>query len=305
MLPLVGPRGLEAARAAGAAVAMHLHNVRLFCAIGVGARDGGPCFRCHGRLTLPGLVLNCRESLPEAAVYATALALHQPAVFEAVDRFVAPSRYAVGQLTRLGVPAGRLECLPHYLPAEAFAGRSGAAEGAYALMAARLSAEKGPDLAVAAAAQAGVPLKLAGEGAMAPELAAQAARLGADVELLGPVSRERVAELLAGAAVLLVPSRSHEFAPYAALEAMAAGLPVLATAMGGLPELLGAERCVPRGEPAALAERLGALWRDPERRRAEGEALLARARENHSEERFTRGLLDLYERLTSASTARQ
>ena len=75
--------------------------------------------------------------------------------------------------------------------------------------------------------------------------------------------------------------------------------------MGGLPELVGAERCVPRGEPAALAERLAALWRDPELRRAEGEALLARARENHSEERFTRALLDLYERLTSASTARQ
>ena len=66
-------------------------------------------------------MLNCRGSLPEAAAYAAALARHQPAVFEAVDRFVAPSRYAVGQLARLGVPAERLECLPHYLPEEAFA----------------------------------------------------------------------------------------------------------------------------------------------------------------------------------------
>ena len=40
--PLVGPRGLQAAREAGAKVLMHLHNVRLFCAIGVGERDGGP-----------------------------------------------------------------------------------------------------------------------------------------------------------------------------------------------------------------------------------------------------------------------
>jgi formate dehydrogenase major subunit len=38
------------------------------------ARDGGPCFRCRGRNTLPGLVLNCRGSLPEAVVYAAALA---------------------------------------------------------------------------------------------------------------------------------------------------------------------------------------------------------------------------------------
>jgi hypothetical protein len=45
MQPLVGPRGLAAARAGGAAVVLHLHNLRLFCAIGVASRDGGPCFR--------------------------------------------------------------------------------------------------------------------------------------------------------------------------------------------------------------------------------------------------------------------
>src|ERR687895_420800 len=49
---------------------------RLFCAIGVAARDGGPCFRCRGRLTLPGFVLNCRESVGEAAAYAAALSLY-------------------------------------------------------------------------------------------------------------------------------------------------------------------------------------------------------------------------------------
>ena len=58
MQPLIGPRGLAAARAAGARVVLHLHNARLFCAIGVAARDGAPCFRCRGRNTVPGLVLN-------------------------------------------------------------------------------------------------------------------------------------------------------------------------------------------------------------------------------------------------------
>src|SRR5918995_6345606 len=88
MLPLVGPRGLAAARDAGAAVVLHLHNARLFCAIGVASRDGGPCFRCRGRLTLPGLVLNCRDSLPEAVVYASALSLHQPRVWRGGGRLL-------------------------------------------------------------------------------------------------------------------------------------------------------------------------------------------------------------------------
>src|ERR687893_490340 len=86
-------RALAAACGAGAPVVLHLHNARLFCAIGVAARDGGPCFRCRGRNTLPGLALNCRGSLPEAAVYAAALAAHQPLVFQSVARFVAPSRW--------------------------------------------------------------------------------------------------------------------------------------------------------------------------------------------------------------------
>ena len=124
MLPLFGPRSLAAARDAGARVILQLHNLRLFCAIGVAARDGGPCFRCHHRFTLPGLALNCRGSLPEAAVYAAALARHQPAVLRVVDSFVVPSRYAAGQVAELGLPAERVELVPHYLPESAFAHHS-------------------------------------------------------------------------------------------------------------------------------------------------------------------------------------
>jgi glycosyltransferase involved in cell wall biosynthesis len=168
-------------------------------------------------------------------------------------------------------------------------------------VAARLSQEKGIDVAIEAAADSGVPLRIAGEGPAGRELAALARQLGAPVELLGRVGRDRLAELLAGAAAVVLPSRYHEFSPYSALEAMAAGVPVVATRLGGLPELIGEERCVPMNDPAALAERLRALWADAELRRAEGNLLLTRARERHSEERYSAGLLALYERVTSGS----
>ena len=113
-------------------------------------------------------------------------------------------------------------------------------EGSYALVASRLSPEKGIDAAIRAAAAAGVPLRVAGEGSAATELREQAARSGADVRFIGRADREQMAALLAGAAAVLMPSRYHEFSPYSALEAMAQGVPVVATAMGGLPELLGA-----------------------------------------------------------------
>ena len=296
MQPLIGPRGLAAARAAGSRVVLHLHNARLFCAIGVAARDGGPCFRCRGRNTLPGLVLNCRGSLPEAAVYAAALAAHQPRVFDAVDRFVAPSRWAAGQLARLGVPAERLDVLPHYLPEAELATGSRAHQGRYALAAGRLSPEKGLDTAIEAAAIAKVPLWIAGDGPATAELTDLARKRDAPVELLGRVSRTEMPSLLADAAMLVLSSRCHEFSPFSVLEAMSTGLPVVATQSGGVPELIGAERCVPQNDPAALADAMRSLWGDPARRREEGEALLARAREQHSEAGYIRGLLDVYER---------
>ena len=300
MLPLIGPRGLSAARAAGARVVLHLHNVRLFCSTGFGERDGGPCYRCHHRLTVPGLVLHCRRSLAEAVTYAAALSLHQPAVLAAVDRFLTPSRWAAGQVVKLGLPADRVEALRHYLPDEAFAERSQAGEGRYALVASRLSPEKGIDDAIAAAVACGIPLQIAGEGPERARLEELAA--GADVRFLGRLEPEDVRSRLRGAAMVLMPSHYHEFAPYSALEAMAQGVPVVATAMGGLPELLGEGTTVPRRDPAALLGRVRSLWQDSGARAAEGERLIARARERHSHDRHVGDLLDLYARVRGQAT---
>ena len=67
---------------------MHLHNYRLVCA-GSGSlyRDGAPCTRCQGRDTLPGARLRCRGNLAEAVIYGAGIALQQPRLLEAVDRF--------------------------------------------------------------------------------------------------------------------------------------------------------------------------------------------------------------------------
>jgi glycosyltransferase involved in cell wall biosynthesis len=322
-VPLIGPAGLAAAHRAGARVLLHLHNVRLFCATGFGERDGGPCRRCRGRNTLPGLVLNCRRSLPEAVSYAAALSLHQPRLLDAVDRFVAPSAAARDQLAARGLPVERVEVLRHYLPADSFAQRSAAADGAYALVASRLSPEKGIEDALTACLAAGVPLRIAGEGPErerlerlareagatvatakppaatgAPEPPAAESDAAAHITFLGRLSAGEVVRELAGAAMVLMPSRYHEFSPYSALEAMAAGVPVVATAMGGLPELLGKDRCVPIGDVGAFAARVVALWSDPAARAAEGDAAIARAAERHSRDRYTADLLELYEKLT-------
>jgi glycosyltransferase involved in cell wall biosynthesis len=294
MHPLLGSRALAAAKAEGARVVMHLHNFRLFCAIGVCFRLGEPCFRCHGRWTAPGLALNCRQSLPEAAAYAYALSTHQPDVFANVDRFVTPSDYAARQLEKLGLPAGRTEVVPHYIGSTAFADRSLADRGQFALAFGRLSAEKGFDVAIDASAIADVPLKIAGEGPVERELARRIERDRAPVQLCGKLPAETLRDMLRRAAFVLVPTTGNETFGFAALEAMAAGVPVVAARAGALPEIAGDEACVPRGDALAMAARMQELWADPRRRADEGDAGIARARERFSEERYVRALLSLY-----------
>ena len=122
----------------------------------------------------------------------------------------------------------------------------------------------------------------------------------APVEFTGRLDRAGLQAELAGAAMLVMPSRYHEFAGYSALEAMAAGVPVIASDLGALPELVGEEHCVPANDPHALAARMRTLWRNPGRRRRQGNALITRARKAHSEERYVAGLEDVYARTSPA-----
>jgi glycosyltransferase involved in cell wall biosynthesis len=281
--PAFGWRALAAARAAGARVVLHLHNYRLVCAVGTCFTDGEDCTRCHGRDTRPGVRRNCRGTGPEAAVYGAALALWQRRLAEQVDRFVVPSAFALQRLGELGAPVdpARTSVVGHVVRAIADEPRSD--PDGPALVASRLAVEKGVDVAIDACRRAGRPLVVAGDGPLRARLEARAA--GADVRFLGRVSDERLAELRAGASVALVPSRSAETFGLAAAEAMAAGLPVLASRIGALPELIGDERqLVAPGDASALAAALGAVPADAAARG------LARVREVAAPERVAAAL---------------
>jgi glycosyltransferase involved in cell wall biosynthesis len=134
-----------------------------------------------------------------------------------------------------------------------------------------------------------LPLVVAGDGSELARLRGRAA--GADVRFAGRVGPAELAGLRAGAAVAAVPSRYAEILPLAALEAMAAGLPVAAARTGGLAEAVPQEGLYPSGDVAALAARLRALWGDV----AAGERALARARERWSPEVIAAGLRALYD----------
>jgi glycosyltransferase involved in cell wall biosynthesis len=283
--PHFGWRALAAARDEGARVVLHLHNYRLVCAVATCFTRGEDCTRCHGRNTLPGVRLNCRGSRAESLVYGASLALWQRRLAEAADAIVVPSAFALARLEQLGAPLGdRARVIPSVQ--RSLATGSTAASGRFALAAGRLTPEKGFADAVAACAAAGISLVVAGDGPQLEELRA----LGGDVRFAGRVSRGELAKLRAEAALAIVPSRYEEILPLAALEAMAAGLPVVAASAGGLAETVPEEGLYPPGDVSALAERARALYGDA----AAGERALERARTRFAPAVVAEQLRELY-----------
>jgi glycosyltransferase involved in cell wall biosynthesis len=282
--PTLGWRALAAARAAGARVVLHLHQYRLVCAIGVCFRDGRECTRCHGRNTLPGVALNCRGSLPEATAYGISLVAWQRRLAAQADAFVVPSRFAEARLRALGAPLGPTFVVPHVI--REFRPSPRTEDGDYALVAARLAPEKGVDVAMQACALAGVPLVVAGDG---PERARLTARAGGATRFVGWVSDTELTRLRAGARVALVPSRSAETFGLAAAEAMAAGVPVAASRIGALPELVPERWLAAPGDAQGLAEVIRGIGpRD-------GAVALERARAVTAPERIAPALAEVYE----------
>ncbi len=130
-----------------------------------------------------------------------------------------------------------------------------------------------------------------------PELAAVEAAADGDpaIRLLG--HRNDVPRLL-GAADIFTLTSEHEAAPMAILEGMAAGLPVVATRVGGIPEIVREGESgllVPPGEPDRLAAALGELAGAPERRRTLGEG----GRLAHRERWHAERMIDRYEEILS------
>ncbi|MHB8243708.1 MAG: glycosyltransferase family 4 protein [Solirubrobacteraceae bacterium] len=286
--PALGWRALAAARAEGARVVLHLHQYRLVCAVGVCFTDGAECTRCHGRNTFPGVRLSCRGARSEAVAYGASLALWQHRLIDQADAVIAPSRFALQRLRELGAPlpwerthvlAPPMRALEQALPAPR-------AAGSYALVVSRLSPEKGIDVAIEACRLAGVALVVAGDGPQRAALAATAP----DVRFVGRVDDDELVRLRAGASIALAPSRSAETFGVAVAEAMAAGLPVAASDVGALPELLGAEALVAPGDAQALAGAVSRLDGD----RAVGEANRRRVGEACAPALVAGRLADIY-----------
>jgi glycosyltransferase involved in cell wall biosynthesis len=141
-------------------------------------------------------------------------------------------------------------------------------------------------------------LLLVGGGPQEPALAARARALGLDTRIVFAGYRPDVPRLLRASSVVLLPSRS-EALPTTLIEAAAAGRPVVATRVGGVPEVVCEGRTgvlVPPDDPVRLGAAVADLLADPARRASMGAAARHVAEERFDMRVWARRLRDVYER---------
>lgn len=262
--PLLTPAALRAVRRTGAAVVFTAHNYRFACPAGTLLRSGTIHDDCiHGSSFLCG-ARNARGTIGESLAYGVALEIQRRSgmLRRWVDAFVAPSRFMATTLVRSGLPAERTHVIPHGLPL----GEPPADGGVdHVLYVGRLASEKGVETLVRAAElRPEIPFRFAGSGPLASLLEAGPG----NVQALGRLDRDGLAEALRNAALTVIPSEWHENLPFAGLESLGAGRPVIATNLGGLPEIVDHGETgflIPPRNPRRLADTIGDLWMDRER----------------------------------------
>jgi glycosyltransferase involved in cell wall biosynthesis len=236
--PVLSPSVVYAAGRAQVPVVMTLHNYRLVCPAATLMRAGAPCEECLGRtVPWPAVLHRCYRASRAASGAATATATwHRLAGTwtRRIDRFIALTEFAKGVFVRGGLPAERIAVKPNFVfdsgsPPGPDAARRGA------LFVGRLSGEKGIDILLGAWARLDVALTVIGRGDML-EAAGWAAHDA--VTVAGPKSPREVANAMEQAAYLVMPSIWYESFPVTVLEAFSRGLPVIASRLGALAEIV-------------------------------------------------------------------
>jgi glycosyltransferase involved in cell wall biosynthesis len=291
LFPTLSPAVL---RASGeAATVGTLHNFRHLCLPATLLRDGKICEDCVGRsIAWPGVVHRCyRGSMAGSAALALSLAIHHSiGSFDRPDLYLAVSEFIKRKYIEAGWSPGRILVKSNFTwPARA---REGA--GTYFLYVGRLTAEKGlPMLLRAWAHVTGAKLIVVGSG---PEGSQMRGTAPPGVEFVGILPPAELNNLMGGARALLVPSQWFEGQPRVILEAYAKGVPVIASAIGGIPEVIEHQRSGLLVPPHAIDEWIAALERmlDNDEAGRLGEGALARWQERYSPEVALRHLEAAY-----------
>lgn len=237
---LLTPSVYQACRDEGVPVVQSLHNYRMICSNGLLFRDGHVCEDCLTKNVWEGVKHRCfRDSAIMTLLMATTIdRLWKRGVWiDGVDRYIVASQFTRRKYVDQGIPLDKIVYKPHFIdPAPERRDK----DAGYVLYLGRLSQEKGVDVLLNAwNSLVDIPLKIAGTGPMEALLKNMVVDGGQKhVEFLGLLDQAKCQDLLREATLIVIPSVCYENFPRVVVEAFACGVPVIASGLGSLQELV-------------------------------------------------------------------
>ena len=279
-----------------------LHDYKILCPNTTFLSHGEVCERCKTHRYYNVLLHKCkRESYAASTIACLESYVHRLLGFYGeIDSFIAPSRFLMHKFIEFGFDEGRITHLPYLLGLDEF--KPGSGLGDYCVYAGRLSAEKGiMTLLKAMKVATNLKLTILGEGPLRNDVE-EFVRSNEMINVtLGGYKRgAELRSLIGNALFCIVPSEWYENYPYAVMEAMSMGMPVISTSLGGLPELVddGTTGFLFEAKNHdQLAARVVTLAGDPELRKEMGMKAFEKARMLFDPELHYRKIIELYSSL--------
>jgi glycosyltransferase involved in cell wall biosynthesis len=307
----LSPSILHPIKNAGVPAVMTLHDYKLACPTYRFLDHGRICEACVPRKFWNAAMRRCNGgSFAASALNGLEMTIHTVGrLYAPVHRFACPSRFLESKMRQARVYPDRLRWVPNFIDAPRIPVKE--APGGDVVYAGRLSEEKGVDVLIAAAAlRPRVRVDVAGDGPARAELErlVEAQGMGDRIRFHGHLSPELLRPLVRRAATLVVPSRYYENMPLSVLEGFAVGVPVIASRLGGLPELIdpGTDGLVvPPNDPEALANAMEELLASPDRAFEMGRAARAKAEREFAPDLHLERLQAIYGEATRAAVGEQ
>jgi glycosyltransferase involved in cell wall biosynthesis len=249
-------------------VVQTLHDYKWVCPAYLFLSHGEVCERCGpGNRFHPVVRRRCHHDsfLRSLVVHLESSRSWGRRDFDRVARFLAPSQFMADRVIAHGLPRERVQVMPYFIRTGSY--RPAESTGAEFLYAGRLSREKGLSILFDALARSEGRLRLAvaGTGPLEAELLERARDERLGVEFLGHLRAQELHDAIRRSLAVVVPSLWYENQPYAVLESFALGVPVIASDIGGLPELVREEETgslVPPGYAAGLRDAMDRMMSD-------------------------------------------
>ncbi|MFZ1947452.1 MAG: glycosyltransferase family 4 protein [bacterium] len=291
-------------------VVITAHDYEMICPSSLLFSGGSVCEACGGRRFYRAVTSRCKDGsrAGSLAVALEAYFIRAMGYYDLVAAVITPSRFARDRMVACGQDPSRISVIPNFIDASAY--RPSYENRGYVISFGRLSPEKGIDVLVeAAGALPELRFVIAGDGPSRASLEDRAVKAGLrNADFIGYVDRARLRQLVAGAILVVMPSVSPENLPYSVLESFALGKPVVASRIGGIPELVEDGRTGLVFEPGsapALAEKIAQLVADPAAVRRMGETARRRVETEFNASAHYQKLVSLYERVTTERRAGQ